>query len=85
MNGVLMWCEPSGAPYVGCLHTDERARAHVTLLIDPGVLVAELTLALTPQPLLRKERDVGPKFSGSSPDFLCRLQPGGKEAVRKAP
>lgn len=57
----------------------------MTLTTDPGVPVSELTLAPTPQPLLREARDIGPQFSGSSPDFLCRLPPGGKGAVRKAP
>lgn len=50
----------------------------MTLLTDSGVLGAGLTLALTLQPLLRGERDMGPWFSGSSLDFLCRLRLGGK-------
>lgn len=37
-----------------------------------------LTLTLTPQPLLRGERGMGPWFSGSNPDFLCCWWLGGK-------
>lgn len=35
-------------------------------MTDPGVPVPELTLAPTPQPILREARDVGPQFSGFS-------------------
>lgn len=61
----------------GYLHTDERAGTHVTLLTDSRVLGVGLTLTLTHSPFC-VERDMGPWFSGSSPDFLCRLWLGGK-------